>query len=104
MKISLSRFGFCGIVIQELQSSKDVTIIEWFTMIRMIKYFFNISLMAALVPTAMSSVSTSAEAEIALFSSASVDTDSLSITVNGDSAEMELKHMYNIMLKDLGVL
>jgi hypothetical protein len=36
MKISLSRFGFCGIVIQELQSWKDTIIIVWFTMIRMI--------------------------------------------------------------------
>jgi hypothetical protein len=43
------------------------------------------------VPTAMSSVSASADAEIALFSRASVDTDSLSITGNGDSAKMELK-------------
>jgi hypothetical protein len=39
----------------------------------------------------MLNVSASADAEIALFSRASVDTDSLSITGNGDSAEMELK-------------
>ena len=43
------------------------------------------------MPTAMSSVSASADSEIALFSRASVDTDSLSITGNGDSAKMELK-------------
>ncbi len=50
-----------------------------------------ITVIAALVPTAMSNVSASAGAEIALFSGASVDTDSLSITGNGDSAKMELK-------------
>ena len=43
------------------------------------------------MPTAMSNVSASAAAEIALFSRASVDTDSLSISGNGDSAKMELK-------------
>jgi hypothetical protein len=50
-----------------------------------------LTVIAALVPTAMSNVSASADAEIALFSTASVDTDSLSITGNGDSAKMELK-------------
>ena len=60
-------------------------------MIRMIKYFFIVGLIAALVPTAMSNVPASAASEIALFSRASVDTDSLSITGNGDSAKMELK-------------
>ena len=50
-----------------------------------------LTVIAALVPTAMSNVSASAGAEIALFSGASVDTDSLSITGNGDSAKMELK-------------
>jgi hypothetical protein len=50
-----------------------------------------LTVIAALVPTAMSNVSTSADAEIALFSRTSVDTDSLSITGNEDSAEMELK-------------
>ncbi|MGI0001574.1 MAG: hypothetical protein ACRD42_00670 [Nitrososphaeraceae archaeon] len=57
----------------------------------MIKNIIIISLIAALVPTAMSSVSASADAEIALFSRASVDTDSLSITGSSDSAKMELK-------------
>jgi hypothetical protein len=50
-----------------------------------------LTVIAAFVPTAMSNVSASAGAEIALFSEASVDTDSLSITGNGDSAKMELK-------------
>ena len=57
----------------------------------MIKYFFIVGLIVALVPTAMSNISASAVAEIALFSRASVDTDSLSIIRNGDSAKMELK-------------
>jgi hypothetical protein len=57
----------------------------------MIRNILIITVIAALVPTAMSSVSASADAEIALFSRASVDTDSLSITGNGDSAKMELK-------------
>ena len=43
------------------------------------------------MPTALSDISAPADAEIALFSTASVDTDSLSITGNGDSAKMELK-------------
>jgi hypothetical protein len=88
MKIGLSRFGFIGIVVRDFQSWKDI---EWFTTMTMIKYLLIISLIAALVPTAMSNVSAPADAEIALFSRASVDTDSLSITGNGDSAEMELK-------------
>jgi hypothetical protein len=91
MKICLSRFGFIGIVDQDFQSWKDKTIIGWFTTIKMIRNILIISLIAALVPTAMSNVSPSADAEIALFSGASVDTDSLSITGNGDSAKMELK-------------
>jgi hypothetical protein len=57
----------------------------------MIRNILIITVIAALVPTAMSNVSASADAEIALFSRASVDTDSLSITGNGDSAKMELK-------------
>ena len=91
MKISLSKFGFCGIVAQDLQSWKDTTIIGWFTTMTMIRNILIITVIAALVPTAMSSVSASADSEIALFSRASVDTDSLSITGNGDSAKMELK-------------
>jgi hypothetical protein len=47
-----------------------------------------LTVIAALVPTAMSSVSASASTEIALFSS---DSDSLSISGNGDNAIMELK-------------
>ena len=50
-----------------------------------------LSVIAALVPTAMSNVSASAAAEIALFSTASVDTDTLSITGNWGNAKMELK-------------
>jgi hypothetical protein len=57
----------------------------------MIRSILILTVLAALVPTAMSNVSASADAEIALFSRASVDTDSLSITGNGDSAKMELK-------------
>jgi hypothetical protein len=57
----------------------------------MIRNILIITIIAALVPTAMSNVSTSADAEIALFSKASVDTDSLTISGNGDSAKMELK-------------
>lgn len=96
MKISLSRFGFCGIVTQELQSLKDVMIIGRFTTIRMIKYLFIISLMAALVPTAMSNVSAPADAEIALFSSASVDTDSLSMTGNGGLCIMDVHGIHMV--------
>jgi hypothetical protein len=57
----------------------------------MIKYILIMTIIAALVPTAMSNVSASVESEIALFSTASVDNDSLSISGNGDSAKMELK-------------
>jgi hypothetical protein len=57
----------------------------------MIKSILILTVLAALVPTAMSNVSASADAEIALFSRASVDTDSLFITGNSDSAKMELK-------------
>jgi hypothetical protein len=61
----------------------------------MIRNILIITVIAALVPTAMSNVSASADAEIALFSRASVDTDSLSLTGNGDSAEMELRATNN---------
>jgi hypothetical protein len=47
-----------------------------------------LTVIAALVPTAMSNVSASAASEIALFSS---DSDSLSISGNGDTAKMKLK-------------
>src|SRR5262245_2307431 len=47
-----------------------------------------LTVIAALVRTAMSNVSASASSEIALFSS---DSDSLSISGNGDNAKMELK-------------
>jgi hypothetical protein len=57
----------------------------------MIRNILILTVIAVLVPTAMSNVSASAGSEIALFSRASVDTDSLSITGNGDSAKMELK-------------
>jgi hypothetical protein len=58
----------------------------------MIRNILILTVLAALVPTAMSNISAPADAaEIALFSRASVDTDSLSITGNGDSAKMELK-------------
>ena len=49
-----------------------------------------LSVIAALVPTAMSNVSASAAAEIAFFSGVS-DSDGLSISGNGDTAKMELK-------------
>ncbi|MFZ0647059.1 MAG: hypothetical protein WAM27_02440 [Nitrososphaeraceae archaeon] len=39
----------------------------------------------------MSNVSASADAEIALFSTASFDPNGLSISGNGDNAKMELK-------------
>jgi hypothetical protein len=57
----------------------------------MIRNILIITIIAALAPTAISNISASADDEIALFSRASVDTDSLSITGNGDSAKMELK-------------
>ena len=56
----------------------------------MIRNILIITVIAALVPTAMSNVSAPADAEIALFSGVS-DTDTMSITGNGDSAKMELK-------------
>ena len=56
-----------------------------------IKYILIMTIIAALVPTAMSNVSASSESEIALFSTASSDSNGLSITGNGDSAKMELK-------------
>jgi hypothetical protein len=49
-----------------------------------------LTVIAALVPTAMLNVSASAAAEIALFSGVS-DSDGLSISGNGDTAKMELK-------------
>jgi hypothetical protein len=55
-----------------------------------IKNILILTLIAALVPTAMSNVSASAAAEIALFSGVS-DSDGLSISGNGDTAKMELK-------------
>ena len=48
------------------------------------------TVIAALVPTAMSNVLASAGSEIALFSGVS-DSDGLSISGNGDTAKMELK-------------
>jgi hypothetical protein len=62
----------------------------------MIKYLFIISLMAALVPTAMSNVSASADAEIALFSRASVDTDSLSMTGNWGLCIMDVHGIHMV--------
>jgi hypothetical protein len=75
MNTCLSGFGFIGTVDRDLQSLKDVTSIGRFTTIRMIKYFFIIGLIAALVPTAISSVSVSADEEIGLFSGAPFDSD-----------------------------
>ena len=49
-----------------------------------------LTVLAALVPTAMSNVPASAASEIALFSGVS-DSDGLSISGNGDTAKMELK-------------
>ena len=49
-----------------------------------------LTVIAALVPTAMSNVSASAAAEIVLFSGVS-DSDGLSISGNGDTAKMKLK-------------
>jgi hypothetical protein len=57
----------------------------------MIKNILIMSVIAALVPTAMSNVSASADAKIALFSTASSDSNGLFISGNGDSAKMELK-------------
>jgi hypothetical protein len=56
----------------------------------MIRNILIITVIAALVPTAMSNVSASAGSEIALFSGVS-DSDGLSISGNGDTAKMELK-------------
>ena len=54
----------------------------------MIRNILILTVLAALVPTAMSIVSAPADAaEIALFSRASVDTDSLSITGNGEMTQ-----------------
>jgi hypothetical protein len=53
-----------------------------------LKNILILTVMTALVPTAMSSVSASAASEIALFSN---DSDSLSISGNGDNAKMKLK-------------
>jgi hypothetical protein len=91
MKVSPPRFGFCGIVTQDSQFWKDATIIGWFTTMTMLKYILIMTVISALVPTAISSVSASVESEIALFSTASSDSNGLSITGNGDSARMELK-------------
>ena len=56
----------------------------------MIRNILIITVIAALVPTAMSNVSASAGSEIALFSGVS-DSDGLSISGNGDTAKMGLK-------------
>ena len=56
----------------------------------MIRNILIITVIAALVPTAMSNVSASAGSEITLFSGVS-DSDGLLISGNGDSAKMELK-------------
>jgi hypothetical protein len=56
----------------------------------MIRNILIMTVIAALVPTAMSNVSASAGAEIALFSGVS-DSDGLSISGNGDTAKMGLK-------------
>ena len=56
----------------------------------MIRNIFILTVIAALVPTAMSNVSASAGSEIALFSEVS-DSDGLLISGNGDTANMELK-------------
>jgi hypothetical protein len=53
-----------------------------------LKNILILTVMAALVPTSMSSVSADAASEIALFSN---DSDSLSISGNGDNAKMKLK-------------
>ena len=60
----------------------------------MIRNILIITVIAALVPTAMSNVSASAGSEIALFSGVS-DSDGLSISGNGDTAKMELKATNN---------
>jgi hypothetical protein len=56
----------------------------------MIRNIVIITVIATLVPTAMSNVSGSADAEIALFSGVS-NSDGLTISGNGDTAKMELK-------------
>ena len=56
----------------------------------MIRNILILTVLAALVPTAMSNVSASAGSEIALFSGVS-DSDGLSISGNGDTANMEPK-------------
>jgi hypothetical protein len=56
----------------------------------MIRNILILTVIAALVPTAMSNVSASAGSEIALFSGVS-GSDGLSISGNGDTAKMELK-------------
>ena len=55
-----------------------------------IKNILILTVLVALVPTAMSNVSASSGSEIALFSGVS-DSDGLSISGNGDTAKMELK-------------
>jgi hypothetical protein len=90
MKVSPPRFGFCGIVTQGLQSWKDATNIGWFTAMTMIRNILIMTVIPALVPTAMSNVSASSDSEIALFSGVS-DSNGLTITGNGDSVKMELK-------------
>ena len=62
MRICLSRYWFSGIVARDTQSCKDAMIIGSFTTMTMIKYLLVMTIIAALVPTAMSNVSTSAAA------------------------------------------
>jgi hypothetical protein len=57
----------------------------------MIRNILILTVLVALVPMAMSNVSASADSEIALFSTGSLDSNGLSISGNGDSAKMELK-------------
>jgi hypothetical protein len=57
----------------------------------MIRNILILTVLVALVPTALSNVSATADAEIALFSTDSSDSNGLSITGDGDSAKMELK-------------
>jgi hypothetical protein len=63
MKICLSRFWYSGIAAQDFQSWKDATIIGWFTTMTMIKYILIMTIIAALVPTAMSNVSASSDSK-----------------------------------------
>ena len=57
----------------------------------MIRNILILTVLGALVPTAISNVSASAASEIELFSTASSDSNGLTISGNDDSAKMELK-------------